>query len=719
MQIERYSSDSPIRSASEDKFSRATFAARVANVIAERRERASITIGLYGPWGDGKSSVLNLIEEAMKSNESVIVVRFNPWLFGSVETLLLGFFEVLADALDAKLITQGEKLKDILKKAAPGMGAVAGMQGVGEAIGSFLHGPSIVELRNRIEKELEKSEKRILVVIDDVDRLEKVEIQALFKLVKLVADFQSTAYILAFDKEVVASSLSENYAGGNRNSGEQFLEKIIQIPLHLPAVPAKTLRQFCFQGIDEALSVWGVDLSEQQVQEFVRYFTLAFESNLATPRRAKLYGNVLMFSLPILKGEVNPVDLMLLEGLRTFIPELYETVRKNKDSFVGIFRELEHRDSEPEKQRIRDLIGRAVTRSGTETEGYLQLLRSMFPKLEAVFGNMHYGRDWYQKWNDGQRICTEEYFDRYFTYAVPKGDFPDAAVGQLIKSVGETGGKISSDSNPLGEVLTPENAGVLIRKLRNKVHSLSAVQAAALSQAVCQLSSEYPNPESVFGWDDPHTQAAMLVSDLVQKVEKKDRVGLVIQCIEQTATPAFRLEIFKWLRKEEDDKPEKDAFAADEVSKIGGKLAELLVIFLRSVDDVTSEASRILPHAFYVINRYSGNESIVSHISSLLGKDKAGIIRLLDAYTPTAWGMETGISHKSDFERDQYNALTRIFDPGYILKGIESYLGELPADQENFPMNHEHKDRTILLQQFVWLHRRVLLEEENEGPPEE
>jgi len=146
-------------------------------------------------------------------------------------------------------------------------------------------------------------------MIDDVDRLEKSEIQAIFKLVKLVADFQFTAYILAFDKDIVAASLSENYSGKDENSGAQFLEKIIQVPLHLPSVPAKDLRNFCFQGVDEALRASGIELSEQQVQEFVRDFSRAFNEDLTTPRKAKLYGNILMFSLPILKGEVNPVDL--------------------------------------------------------------------------------------------------------------------------------------------------------------------------------------------------------------------------------------------------------------------------------------------------------------------------------------------------------------------------------------------------------------------------
>jgi len=74
---------------------------------------------------------------------------------------------------------------------------------------------------------------------------------------------------------------------------------------------------------------------------------------------------------------------------------------------------------------------------------------------------MNYGADWLQKWHDGQRVCAEGYFDRYFTYSVPIGDFPDTAINHLLKEIGEIAQEISSDNNPLKIVLTPENSGTV------------------------------------------------------------------------------------------------------------------------------------------------------------------------------------------------------------------------------------------------------------------
>ena len=75
--------DRPIQTAAEDRFQRAPFARRIAEVICTRRDPATLVIGLYGPSGDGKSSTLSLIKEALGTVEGVVQVDYNPWFFSS------------------------------------------------------------------------------------------------------------------------------------------------------------------------------------------------------------------------------------------------------------------------------------------------------------------------------------------------------------------------------------------------------------------------------------------------------------------------------------------------------------------------------------------------------------------------------------------------------------------------------------------------------------
>ena len=713
MESKNYSSDSPIYDQEYDKFSRWDFSIRIAQVISRRSDPSSIVIGLYGIWGDGKTSVLNFIEKSLETDENVICIKFNPWRFGAEEVLLAGFFFDIAHALDTKLIKTGDKFKDFVKKAAPGAGAIFGAKGAGDAISSFISGPDINELKKRIESELEAAKKRVLILIDDVDRLDKTEIHALFRLVKLTADFKYTSYILAFDKDVVAASLQDRYSSSAENAGEAFLEKIIQVPLHLPSVEKRVLREFCFHGVDEALEIAGIKLTEQQVQEFVRDFSGAFDDCLTTPRKAKLYGNILMFSLPILQGEVNPVDLMLVEGVRVFCPSLYEILRTNKSLFSGTFGSSQYSNNDSEKERIRTLVDNALSSGrNINKEGFIDLLKNIFPKLQAVYGNMNYGSDWHEKWNKAQRVCSENYYSRYFTYSIPVGDISDKSVQDLVDESEIWKEPFELKKNPLNHILTSTSAEILIKKLRHKASGISVSASASLATAVAQKSDVIPNPEILYNWTAPFSQAAMLISELIQNLDKKQRADLAKTCINTAPLLEFKLEIFKWLKREDENKPEKDAFSEAVINDIGNHLGKVLSSILENSENQTKLPHKAIPTIFYTLNKFVRNNYVNEYVGALISKEPASIISILDAYVPTAWGMESGISHKSDFERDQYNSVTNVLDPSIILKTIEVNFPAAMKKLDEYPrvFNNNDEKGFLFLEQFIWLHRYVLNE---------
>src|SRR5690606_29774728 len=95
-----------------------------------------------------------------------------------------------------------------------------------KSIGESLSTVSLDELRSRIDRMLDESKRRLVVLVDDIDRLDRDETHAIFKLVKLSASFKRTSYVLAFDDEVVAAALGERYGEGGVKGGREFLEKI-------------------------------------------------------------------------------------------------------------------------------------------------------------------------------------------------------------------------------------------------------------------------------------------------------------------------------------------------------------------------------------------------------------------------------------------------------------------------------------------------------------
>src|SRR5262245_31539315 len=113
---DQYTDDAPISSHSDDRFGRWPFAERVASVIATRTDPTSIVVGIYGPWGDGKTSVLNMMVEALTDGDNVIVVPFNPWNFESEGQLIRAFFDTLSDAIGKSLTTKAEEIGKFLGK---------------------------------------------------------------------------------------------------------------------------------------------------------------------------------------------------------------------------------------------------------------------------------------------------------------------------------------------------------------------------------------------------------------------------------------------------------------------------------------------------------------------------------------------------------------------------------------------------------------------------
>lgn len=707
----KYSSDTPIFKKSQDRFSRWNFAHRVAEVVSKRQDPSSIVIGIYGAWGDGKTTVLNFIEESLENNNDVICVKFNPWRFGTEDELLSGFFFNIAEALDTKLIKKGDKLKELVKKNAPSAGSFLGVKGVGEVISSFISTLNVTELKIRIENELEVAKKRVLILIDDVDRLEKSEIHALFRLVKLTADFKYTSYILAFDKDVVVASLQDRYSSSIKNGGESFLEKIIQVPLHLPTIEKQILREFCFQCIDEAIDISKIILSQEQIQEFIRNFSFTFDDCLTTPRKAKLYGNILMFSLPILQGEVNPVDLMLIEGIRVFCPALYEILRSNKNSFVGTLNNSIYSNTDNEKEQIKKIIDSAFKNEEISKEPFIELLKNMFPKIQAVYGNMTYGSEWYKEWDKGQRICSENYYTRYFTYAIPKRDIADNMILNLCNDCKNWEVPYDEENNPLNEILIMASAEMLIKKLRSIASNLDIEVSRALAIAISQKSESIPNPIVLYSWTTPLSQAAMLISDLIQNLQDIERINLAKECIKFSSTLEFKIEIFQWLKRLDEDRPENDYFSEQSIDTIGKYLAEDISIFLKDTGSIGEIIGAYIPKVFSVFNSYCNKNHINNYIEQQIKTNPTLITKILDSYVPTSWEMETGMSRKSDFEREHYNSLARHLTPSILFEAIQNNFPEAINITDDFPRgpNENNSDKLrMFIKQFAWLYKDTL-----------
>ena len=100
-----FSHDRPLTDRQYDRLNRAAFADRIAGVLRGLPKGTGLVVGIHGPWGDGKTTVLNLLRANLSSNDAIVVRDFNPWRLTNDEAMFRGFFSVLAEAIGAPLST--------------------------------------------------------------------------------------------------------------------------------------------------------------------------------------------------------------------------------------------------------------------------------------------------------------------------------------------------------------------------------------------------------------------------------------------------------------------------------------------------------------------------------------------------------------------------------------------------------------------------------------
>lgn len=415
------SADRPSSNPQDDLFGHAPFAESLANSICRYPGNDGLVLALYGPWGSGKSTVLSYVRHFLEQRpeaEQPAIVTFNPWWFSGQENLARAFLGQMQAVLPAKN-AKFKKLGDLLGDFAEGVGGLIDLSGVtggaGSKIGKLVSmitkrkPKDVPALKSEISKILRDAQTRILVIIDDIDRLTPEETRQLFTVIKALADFPNVVYLLAFDREVAALAIEQQ----SGMPGERYLEKIIQVPFELPPVDRVALRAALFKRLDEILGNTSDGLFDQS------YWTNAFHDGIdpliQVPRDVVRFTNTLAVTYPPVRGEVNPVDFIALEALRVFLPSLYDVIRTNQDKFSGHSRDNRYDGDQRAIAAFHEQWTQALPeslRSSTKA-----LLERIFPKI----GQMGYGTDWLAQWRRALRACHPDTFHTYFCMTVPPG----------------------------------------------------------------------------------------------------------------------------------------------------------------------------------------------------------------------------------------------------------------------------------------------------------
>ncbi len=464
----------PIENEMDDLLNRTDFSRHLGRALLNRDKEESLIVSLNGEWGSGRSSLINLVREYLyTTKERPTVIEFNPWMFSTQKSLSEHFFEEIAQelkirrdsAVDKKI---ADKLlyysalinltpeEGVITKLSSKFLLILGLLGISisQAVdwfniseewikyASFAFGftlifidiakdyltrlanfhkqranykkRSVKEFKNEIITELSKRKKKLIVVIDDIDRLNQSEIKQLFRLIRINADFPNMVYFLAFDRNIVENNLSEQ-AGV---CGRQYLNKIVDVDFEMPQAGPGQISTIFFEELDRVL-----DTLPESAKDFYHgydpYRAEVYNSGLKgffkNIRDVKKFMAGLEFNvLQMHRGErmkVNPVDFTAIEAIRVFAPDIYNFMKDRKYLFTST-------DSAMQNQaevRICEIQEQLDKLPDGVKENTADLIRVLFPQIYGNTGDQ-------SEWGSNLRVCDMSHFDCYFTLIPGRGE---------------------------------------------------------------------------------------------------------------------------------------------------------------------------------------------------------------------------------------------------------------------------------------------------------
>lgn len=439
--------DSPRTTLKEDLFGWDPIVNRISEVIKlnSKGDHNCYTIGIYGKWGEGKTSLMNMVCDSLAKEEKIKIIHFNPWLFKDQESLLLDFFQALQNENISKKFVEKIKqygplvslgLSALINIALPGLGTIV-KGSLNESIEAIPKiDIDIRKIKKEVNSSIKESKKHLLIVIDDVDRLDKDELHALFKLIRQNADFVNTTYMIAMDVDMVAKSIGQRFESGDEQSGKNFLEKIIQVPIYLPKIQrghlGKLFNAYLFPQIEAILSESGKSTTslEEVKESFYQYGFPLFR----TVREVILYINSLTISLPLVYRNVNISDLCLLEALKIFHPNGYSLINRNKLYITGSEFQISIKaslESAEIRQKKKDQFIESLLKNVDSDK--LVYIEEIIHKILYPFISSHNNNT--INLTNEKSLCSSVYFDNYFLYTTPDDIISDVEYDHLIEEI--------------------------------------------------------------------------------------------------------------------------------------------------------------------------------------------------------------------------------------------------------------------------------------------
>lgn len=374
------------------------YADTIVNILwGTKISEESFAIGITSEWGAGKTTFLKLIRRMFEKRLHADIVVFNPWMCQSPEQVTRDFFSSLRHQLSKR----HSELSNPIKKYAKHLNAISipVSRFVSIEMTNLTSGKSLHEMKMDLSEKFSKLRHPVVVIIDDLDRLESSEVFEVLRLIRNTADLKNIIYLVAYDKDYITSILSDKHI----SDPSAYLEKIFQLEIQLPLVTYK--------------QVWDTLLDElhAQIPEFDISFIYHHEELIVkilnTYRRAKRFARLFLVSYHYLSGnhsihELEWSDVFLLDLLQMDDKEIYDILSDKPEEILEPINEYWVYDKSKHGKILLKDDGKALLNDGTRIKPTTDEL------LICLWGEKD------KNTHGPNSICRIECFEEYFTLQV-------------------------------------------------------------------------------------------------------------------------------------------------------------------------------------------------------------------------------------------------------------------------------------------------------------
>ncbi|TVZ46150.1 P-loop NTPase fold protein [Olleya sp. Hel_I_94] len=325
-----YLNDDPILNEDEDILNYQPKIDSLKSILLNETYKKSISIGLVGPWGNGKSSVIHMTQLQIENQtkDDILMIHFLPYLNHKEDDIINEFFISLSKQLSKYSGKLSSQILDYSKKLTEVYKGGNVFDFFDKHVSNINSTPA-KELYDDINTRLQEIDKKIIIFVDDLDRLSGKEIIQVLKLIRNTANFTNTIFVVAMDKDYVINRLKSE----NNISSTRFVDKFFQLEIYLPEIDKTILRNFVSKSLKDSILNNSSDFEINFSRGFNHKGNL-FDDFIKNLRDSKRLVNQIIFDYTFLGEEINFKDFLNFTYFKLKFPKFMELLSHNKLDFL-------------------------------------------------------------------------------------------------------------------------------------------------------------------------------------------------------------------------------------------------------------------------------------------------------------------------------------------------------------------------------------------------